>query len=119
MTKRTYFADLSGPNWPVPRDLERYFKGRNGASWPTRGGNDEWGLSAEGLYGTDMLADKFDKVNVHLYLTGYSELGVSLHYSRWDGRTKQKFDRESEGDMRRATDIVYSLQGTPLYFRCA
>jgi hypothetical protein len=113
MRKRTYFAELGGFDWPDPTELERYFLDETGASWPVRGGNDEWGLSAEGLFGTDTLPDESNRVDVYLDLIGYPNLGVTLYYARWDGRIKQKVNYQSEGDMHRAKEIVYSLQGDP------
>jgi hypothetical protein len=47
-------------------------------------------------------------------MTGYPDLGVKIAYAKWDGRTKEKLDYESEGDMRREKEIVYSLHGTPM-----
>jgi hypothetical protein len=113
MRKRTLFAGHGGFEWPDPRELERYFLDPTGAAWPREGGNDAWGLSADGLYGTDRFPKKNDRVSVHLYMTGHLHLGVRISYARWDGRTKQKFDYESKGDWSRVNEIVYSLQGDP------
>jgi hypothetical protein len=114
MKRRTHFAELSGAGWPDPRDLEHFFRDPRGDAWPRNGGNDSWGLYADGLNGTGEFLDELDRTTVSLFLTGYPHLGVTLAYSKWDGRTKQKFDFESEGDLRRSSDIVYSMHGTPM-----
>jgi hypothetical protein len=111
--KEIYFGDFDRSGWPNPRELERYFLDPTGKAWPRDGGNDSWGLSAEGLYGTHDLADESDRVNVYLFVTGHPGLGVRISYGRWDARTKQKFNYESKGDWSRVKEIVYSLQGDP------
>jgi hypothetical protein len=113
MKIRTYFAEYSGFDWPNPRDLERYFRDPRGNAWPREGGNDNWGLWAEGLDGTDALPNEDDQVFVSLTMTGHPGLGVRISYAKWDGRTKQKLNYESKGDWSRVKEIVYSLQGDP------
>jgi hypothetical protein len=113
MRKQTFFGDLSGPGWPAPRELWRYFADPNGEAWPRSGGNDECMLSAEGLYGTESLPRESDRVDVYLVMTGYPPLGVTLQYARWDGRTKERIDFKSEGDPSRLKEIVCTMQSTP------
>jgi hypothetical protein len=108
-----YFGDFSGPYWPDPCNLERYFLDPTGEAWPHEDGNDSWGLSAEGLHGTEHLVDKSEQVSVHLFMTGYPDLGVAFGYAKWDGRTREKVDLQSKGDLQREREIVYSLQGDP------
>ena len=114
MKKRTHFGELGGPGWPEPRMLERYFLDPSGDAWPHEHGNDSWGLSAEGLYGTDGFPDKDDGVSVYLSMTGYPELGVSFGYARWDGRTRKKIDYQSIGDPQKEREVVYTMQGDPM-----
>jgi hypothetical protein len=113
VTRDIYFGDFSGPYWPDFRKLEHYFLDPTGDGWPREGGNDNWGLGAEGLDGTDALSNKDDQVSVNLTMTGHPGLGVRISYARWDGRTKEKLDYESKGDWSRVKEIVYSLQGDP------
>src|SRR5919108_5926116 len=96
--KYIYFGEFDRPDWPDPSELEHYFLDPTGDAWPHEDGNDSWGLHAEGLYDTCNLRDELDRVNVHLYMTGYPDLGVRISYAKWDGRTKLKFDYESKGD---------------------
>ena len=114
MRKRTYFGDFIGSYWPEPRKLAPYFADPSGEAWPHSGGNDEWGLYAEGLEGTEDFLEKRDRVDVVLVMTGYPDLGVRLLYVKWDGRRKQREDYASKGDLRRLGEVVDSMQGTPL-----
>jgi hypothetical protein len=113
--KRTiYFGDFDRSSWPDPRELERYFLDPTGEAWPHEDGNDEWGLDVDGLYGTSNLGNPDDRVIVHLAITGYPNLGATLHYAKWDGRTRERLHVSSQGDLRRLNEIVVSMQGTPM-----
>ena len=50
MRKDCYFGDFDGPGWPAPGDLQKYFL-NGGRLWVSSGGNDNWGLEVQGLYG--------------------------------------------------------------------
>jgi hypothetical protein len=113
MKKSTYFDALPRDGWPEPKQLERFFVAPKGREWSYRGGNDSWGLDAQGLYGTEE-KDRKDQVSVHLYMVGNPEHGVTLQYSKWDGRTKKKYTYHSKGDLTRRREFVRSLHGTPL-----
>lgn len=111
--KSIYFDAFDGDGWPTAKQLEPFFVAPAGKEWSYKGGNDSWGLDAQGLYGTENLA-RIDRVNVHLYMTGNPLHGVYLQYDKWDGRTKKKETYNSKGDLRRLREFVRSLHGTPL-----
>jgi hypothetical protein len=113
MKKNIYFDTFDGAGWPKPEQLKRYFLAPKGKEWSYRGGNDSWGLGAEGLEGTENL-DKADQVNVQLYMTGNPDLGVSLVYSKWDGRIRRRDSFSSKGNLSRLHEFVRSRHGTPL-----
>jgi hypothetical protein len=105
--KEIYFGDFDRLGWPDPGELERYFLDPTGDAWRHEGGNDSWGLHVTGLNDTQDLPDESDQVNVYLYMTGYPDLGVHFTYGKWDGRTKEKFDYQSEGNPQKEREIVY------------
>jgi hypothetical protein len=113
MKKNIYFDIFDGPGWPEPQRLKRYFFAPKGKEWSYRGGNDSWGLGAEGLEGTENL-DRADQVNVQLYMTGNPNLGVNLLYSKWDGRIRRRVSFSSKGDLNRLHEFARSRHGTPL-----
>ncbi|MDC7785671.1 Imm1 family immunity protein [Rhodoplanes sp. TEM] len=114
MKKRVYFGSFDGPWWPDPRDIEEYFLAPPGREWSYKGGNDTWGLEAEGLYDTEGLTPETGRVDVTLYMCGHPDHGVYLVYHKWDGRTHQKDEYSSKGDLRRLHEWAYSRQGDPL-----
>src|SRR4051794_1326734 len=113
MRKNCSFQDFYGPEWPAPQQLKKYFSAER---WWSRGGkesgNDVWGLSAEGLYGTAALPTS-DSVNVNLIMTGSPDHGVTLDFARWDGRVKREHRYYSKGDLTRLGRFMYNLQGDP------
>lgn len=113
MRKRIYFDSTRASDWPSSGELARFFLAPKGHEWSYAGGNDSWGLSAEGLYGTDNLA-RHDQVTVNLDMTGNRDLGVYLQYDKWDGRIQRKQTLYSKGDLSRLGEFVRSLHGTPL-----
>jgi hypothetical protein len=113
MIKSTYFDRLGRDGWPKSSQLERFFLAPKGQEWSYYGGNDQWGLDAQGLYGTEGLPQP-DRVDVHLYMTGHPGLGVALGYNKWDGRVKKAFAYNSKGDLRRLLEHVESAHGTLL-----
>jgi len=68
----------------------------------------------EGLYGTEQLTPRTGRVDVHLYMCGNSDHGVHLAYHKWDGRTKEKYEFSSKGNLSRLHEWVRSVQGTAL-----
>jgi hypothetical protein len=114
MKRRIYFGDFQHGRWPDPRELERYFIEAEGGGWPMAGGNDNWGFTIDGLDGTTHLPDEEDRVVVDLNMIGFPGRGVAFVYAKWDGRTKQRHDYASKGDMRRVKETVYAAQYTPV-----
>jgi hypothetical protein len=114
MRKRTYFGEFDGHYWPEPSLLRPYFIAPKGQEWSYMGGNDTWGLSAEGLYGTEDLTPQTGRVDVHLFMCGHPDVGVHLAYAKWDGRTHEKLEFSSRGDLRRLREWVRSRHGTAL-----
>jgi hypothetical protein len=113
MIKSIVFDKFDGPGWPSPAELEPYFLAPKGKEWSYFGGNDSWGLDAQGLYGTEHLP-RGESVNVHLYMTGNPDHGVYLQYDKWDGRTKTKYSFNAKGDLSRLFEFVRTLHGDPL-----
>jgi hypothetical protein len=109
--KDCYFPDFNDPAWPAPDKLKKYFLDR-GRLWISPGGNDNWGLEVQGLYGTDALPQS-ESVNVNLIMTGSPDHGVTLHYAKWDGRIQHKDTYVSRGDLSRLGRFMYSLHGDP------
>ena len=75
-------------------------------------GNDNAGLVAEGVDGTEDLDSNDGRIDVDLDMWGHPELGVLLVYSKWGGGAKQMYS--SKGDLTRLRDWVRSQHGTPL-----
>jgi hypothetical protein len=111
MRKESYFHDFNGPGWPAPDDVRKYFTD-GGRLWISRGGNDNWSLDVQGLYGTEALPQR-ESVNVILRMTGSPEHGVTLHYAKWDGRVQRKDTYVSRGDLGRLGRFMYSLHDDP------
>lgn len=112
MRKTTYFEPLPFEGWPDPKELEPFFLAAPGHEWSYAGGNDNWGLSVEGLYGTEALAAHKDRVDAHLNMWGLPDLGVLVIYEKFGGGYRDAFT--SKGDMGRLREIVRTLQGDPM-----
>jgi hypothetical protein len=112
MRKTTYFEPLPFEGWPDPKDLEPYFLAPPGQEWSYVGRNDNWGLSAEGLYGTEGLQKLKEQVEAHLNMWGHPEHGVLIIYQKYGGGYREAFT--SKGDMGRLREIVRTLQGDPM-----
>lgn len=113
MRKNSYFDLFDGPGWPTSAELGRLLLSLGEDQWSYRGGNDSWGLDAQGLYGTYDLPQR-ERVEVRLYMTGNPDHGVTLQYDKWDGRVRRKEVYHSKGDLNRLEEFVISLHGTPL-----
>ncbi|MEA2818426.1 MAG: hypothetical protein QOJ86_430 [Bradyrhizobium sp.] len=111
MRKDSYFGDFDGLGWPAPDDLKKYFS-VGGPLWEL-GGNDNWYLDVQGLYGTETLPQRYS-VNARLGMTVSPEHGVMLNYDKWDGRIQRKDSYVSRGDLSRLGRFMYSLHGDPL-----
>jgi hypothetical protein len=114
MRQRILLGEFDAHKWPDPTALKRYFVRPVGQNWVDWGGTDSAALHAEGLYGTEHLTPKTGRVDVHLHMCGNPDHGVHFAYGKWDGRTRQKFEFSSKGDLRRLRERVYSLQGDPV-----
>jgi len=108
-----YFDRFRFSDWPAPSELEPFFLAPGGQEWSYDGGNDSWGLSAEGLFGTEG-RDRRDQVTVRLGMIGHPEHGVYLYYGKWDGRIQQKYSYNSKGDLKRLREFAKSLHGDRL-----
>lgn len=113
MHKRAYFNEYRGDGWPTVERLQSIFLTALGKDGFGNHDNDSWGFDVEGLHGTEGLPQR-DSVNVHLYLTGNPDHGVTLQYDRWDGRIHRRDSYNSKGDLSRLREFVRSLHGTPL-----
>jgi hypothetical protein len=111
MKKNTYFDSFPQTGWPSIRELQPFFLAPRGKEWSFEGGNDSWGLDAQGLDGTEHLP-RAEGVHVHLYMIGNPDHGVHLVYDKWDGRTKSRYRFNSEGDLGRLYEYVESLHET-------
>jgi hypothetical protein len=59
---------------------------------------------------TEALPAKEGRIDVRLYMLGAPGIGVSLTYDLWQGRTQQKRQWSSKGDMR-SSAMVRTLDG--------
>jgi Immunity protein Imm1 len=82
MRKLTHFASLPREGWPKPKDMERYFLGPPGQRWNFEERQDCWGLTAEGLHGTERLAGHKGRIDIRLTMVGNPERGVLLQYRK-------------------------------------
>jgi len=112
MRKCTYLDLRRGNGWPRPEELEPYFLRPPGQCWAFKSGNDNAGLAAEGVDGTEDLDPHDGRIDVDLDMWGHPELGVLLIYSKWGGGLKETFT--SKGDLSRLREWVRSTHDTPL-----
>ncbi|HEX5422782.1 MAG TPA: hypothetical protein VFW94_04485 [Candidatus Acidoferrales bacterium] len=113
MIKTAYFGEFRGPGWPTAEQLAPYFFAGQQPPWTFKGRNDNWGLDAKGLYGTETLPD-LDRVNVHLSMTGHPAKGVMIQYRKWDGTIRKAETFYSGGDLTQRLRFINSVHGTPL-----
>jgi hypothetical protein len=113
MKKTAYFEKNWDEGWPSVEWLRPIFATVLGKHGFKEGDNDNWGFNIEGLYGTAGLP-RSQSVNVHLYVTGHPDHGVTLQYDKWDGRIQKQESVNSKGDLRRLGEFVRSRHGTPL-----
>jgi hypothetical protein len=113
MKRFFHFDNFPTDRWPPLSDLERFFLAPKGREWSFEGGNDSWGMDVQGLSETDGLPSK-EQVKVHVYMTGHRDFGVTLQYSKWDGRIQRKQTFHSKGNLSRLREFVRSLHGDPL-----
>ena len=109
MKRSIYFDTFDQDSWPESHELEPYFLAPKGQQWSYLGGNDNWGLTAKGVDGTDHLEPNKGRINVFLYMIGHPELGVLLVYQKKGGGINEDFS--SKGDISRLKEWVRTLQG--------
>ena len=112
MRKYMYFASQRAWRWPAPEEIAPYFLAPKGQEWSYSGGNDSWGLRAEGLYETEALDFGKGRVDAELSMWGNGEHGVLLIYSKRGGGYRETFS--SKGDMTRLHEFVRTLHDDPM-----
>jgi hypothetical protein len=109
MKKRIYFDVFDGRGWPTPRDLEPYFLGSSGQRSSFESDNDCWGLSAEGVDGTEHLPEGQGRIDIRLTMVGNPDRGVLLQYRKMGGRHGDTY--YSRGDLSRLREWVVTKDG--------
>ena len=88
--RKCAYLDLRRSNgWPRLEELEPYFLKPRGQCWALKSGNDNAGLAAEGVDGTEDLDPNDGRIDVDLDMWGHSDLGVLLIYSKWGRGVKE------------------------------
>ena len=72
MRQRVYFDVFRGSEWPSPSQLEHYFLSPAGRRQAFGTDNDSWGVSAEGVDGTEQLPRGAGRIDIHLTITACS-----------------------------------------------
>lgn len=90
MKKVTYFCDYEGEGWPNERWLAPYFLTPVGRQRAFGISNDSWGVTAEGVDGTEGLPVG-KQIDIDLYIVGKPDLGVLLFYDRWSATNGKAF----------------------------
>ena len=109
MHKRTYFTTYWGAGWPDPKWLARYFLTSVGHHQFFESGNDSWGLTAEGVDGTEHLQPTKGRVDVDLTILGNLDHGILLNYRKWGGGLVQSY--YSRGDLKKLFEWVTTVHG--------
>jgi hypothetical protein len=113
MRKRANFDSYRAEGWPDPEWLKKFFLAPKGQQWSFFGGNDNWGLAAEGAEGTEHFGPTDPRrININLSLWGNRELGVLLIYKKWGGGHNETHD--SKGNLLRLKEHGRDLHGTRL-----
>lgn len=112
MKRYTYFDEFERSGWPKPSQLEPFFLAPKGKEWSYRGGNDSWGLSAEGVDGTEHLEPNRGRIDIDLDMWGHPQHGVLLIYKKWGGGQKQTYS--SKGDLTRLREWIRTLHDDPM-----
>jgi hypothetical protein len=112
MKKLTHFEHLPRAGWPSPTKMEHYFLSASGLRRAFDAtGNDCWGLSAEGVDGTEHLPANKGRIDVRLTIVGNLDHGVLLqhvkagggrrdvHYSKGDLKCLLEWARTKHGDL--------------------
>jgi len=107
MKKVTSFRGYDGPGWPNQKWLEPFFLTSAGRREVFGVRNNEWGLRARGVDGTEDLP--FDKeINITLHIIGKPDLGVLLVYDRMSATDGYSY--YSVGDPKMFRTLVEATQ---------
>ena len=107
MKKVTSFRGYDGPGWPNQKWLEPFFLTSAGRREVFGVRNNEWGLRARGVDGTEDLP--FDKeINITLHIIGKPDLGVLLVYDRMSATDGYSY--YSVGDPKMFRTLVKATQ---------
>ena len=90
MKKRTYFDKFDVLAGQVRQNRGRS-SWRPGKEWSYPGRDDYWGLSAEGLHGTDDREPYKERVDLWLKMWGHPQHGVLLIYQKYGGGYRDAF----------------------------
>jgi hypothetical protein len=85
MKRRIYFASFDEPRWPAAEELAPYLLTSEGRTQFFESGNDNWGLCAEGVDGTELLLANRGRVDVCLTIQGDPSHGALLQDRKWGG----------------------------------
>src|SRR5262245_10030319 len=113
MNKSAYFASRDYPGWPQPQDIERYFLAPQWQRSCFGSGNDSAAFEADGIDGTDHVPRSDQRrSNIRLTLVAHPTFGVTLQWSKWDGRQRERNTHYSRGDLARVGQFVWDLHGS-------
>lgn len=107
MRKRVYFDAFRGSGWPSPNQLRHYFLSPAGRRRAFDTGNDCWGLSVEGIDGTEHLTSPEGRIDIRLTILGNVDHRVLLNYCEWGGERGYY----SRGDLKRLREWVDTVHG--------
>ena len=120
MKKDIRFGHIRRESWPDPNLLKPFFIANRGQEWTYLGGNDCWGMSIGGLYGTEARpaygqngeTGPNTQVEANLTMWGSPGLGVLIYYSRYGGGLSDHYYTVS--DRSKLNQWVTGLHDTPL-----
>jgi hypothetical protein len=108
MKKATHFLDYDQEGWPDPAFLAPYFLTASGRHRAFALTNDCWGLSLEGIEGTEHLSPVEGRIDIRLVILGHPNLGVLLYYERFGAKVAAFY---SEGDLDRLQEWIRTMHG--------
>jgi hypothetical protein len=108
MKKTTYFLEHPGLGWPDERWLAPYFLTPAGRHEAFAIDNDCWGVSLEGVDGTENLPPQ-KQIDINLTIVGNLDVGVLLFYDRWGDLFEKAF--YSKGDQSKLYTWVRTRHG--------
>ncbi|MEA2974758.1 MAG: hypothetical protein QOF19_278 [Alphaproteobacteria bacterium] len=109
MRKRANFDTYWDDGWPELKWLERYFLTLAGRRQLFAGDNDNWGLTLEGVEGTEHLPPYRGRIDIDLTILVHPDLGVLLCYHRSGGGSSES--HYSKGDLRRLREWIKTFHG--------